>query len=113
MRAAEIIGCDVYDRDGEHLGRVHDLRFTKEPGNVRGRKWYRLTGFECRSAPLGHRLGYGRTDMAGPWLFNVIFRALAARAVVVDWDDVARFERPRIDLSKPRTDLTPAEEART
>lgn len=27
MRASDLIGCDVYDADGAHLGKVHDLRF--------------------------------------------------------------------------------------
>jgi len=27
MGASDLIGCDVYDGDGAHLGKVHDLRF--------------------------------------------------------------------------------------
>ncbi|MCU1656660.1 MAG: hypothetical protein JWO57_1316 [Pseudonocardiales bacterium] len=66
MRATELIGCHVYDADGESLGHVHDLRFevTRPP---RGRKtgWTcELTGLACGSrAPVGHRLGYG----GGTW----------------------------------------------
>jgi hypothetical protein len=98
MRAAELLGCDVYDHDGRHLGRVHDLRFEKRPSAAGSGTWYRLTGFECGTAPLGHRLGYGRAAMKGPWLFKVIFGVLSRRSVVIDWSDVARVDRPRIHL---------------
>jgi hypothetical protein len=105
MRAAEIVGCDVYDKDGIHIGRVHDLRFEQTPSTTTGVSWYRLTGFECGAAPLGHRLGYERTAMAGPWLLRALFRRLERRAVLVDWQNVASFKRPRIDLNTGREAL--------
>jgi hypothetical protein len=105
VRAAEILGCDVYDCDGIRLGQVHDLRFTRGPSDIAGREWYRLTGFECGSAPFGHRLGYGRSSMTGPAPFLLIFRFLARRSIIVDWKDVVSFTRPRIEIGKSKHDL--------
>jgi hypothetical protein len=105
MRASELLGCDVYDRGGAHLGRVHDLRFEKRPSAVGHGTCYRLTGFECGAAPLGHRLGYGRPEMKGPWLFKATFGMLSRRSVVVDWSDIARIDRPRVQLRRGRRAL--------
>jgi len=108
MRAAEIIGCDVFDQDGRPVGRVHDLRFNRTRSNVPGTDWYRLTGFECRTASLGHRLGYGRSAMNGPWILKALFRFSARHSVIVEWSDVVVFERPRIELRKPAQALRSA-----
>lgn len=104
MKAAEIIGCDVFDLEGAHIGKVHDLRFERQSDD-QGSSRYRLTGFECGPAAIGHRLGYGRGAMAGPWLFRAIFRFLMRDSVVVEWHDVSSFERPRIEIAKIRSEL--------
>ncbi len=105
MRASELLGCAVYDRNGELIGHLHDLRFEARSPN-RGAKtgWRcRLTGFACGSrAPLGHRLGYGTADMAGPWPLSLVFRRGRQRSIEIDWADVSDCERPRITVSRDR-----------
>jgi hypothetical protein len=69
MRATQLLGCQVYDADGDLLGHVHDLRFeASRPSAGHKTGWNcRLTGLACgRRSPVGHRLGYGTCDMAGP-----------------------------------------------
>jgi hypothetical protein len=110
MRATQLLGCQVYDADGELLGRVHDLRFeASSPSAGRKTGWNcRLTGLACgRRAPVGHRLGYGTADMAGPWPLSTIFRR-RRHSLEINWSDVARFDRPRIDLKRRRSDYEEA-----
>jgi sporulation protein YlmC with PRC-barrel domain len=105
MKATELIGCDVYDVHGQHLGHVHDLRFESEgtPGNPGWRCV--LTGLACGKISIGHRLGYGTGDMAGPWPLNIIFGRRRRRSLEIDWDNVDAVDRPRITLRISRSDL--------
>lgn len=101
MRLTELIGCAVYGADGELIGNIHDLRFeADEPAPPYRTAWSaRLTGFACgKRAPLGHRLGYGTGDMAGPWPLGILFRRLWESSVQIDWADVTRIDRPRIEV---------------
>jgi hypothetical protein len=101
MRGAEVIGCTVYDRSGQVVGRVHDLRFVpaSAPASVLDAvPRYRLDALVVGGAAIGHRLGFGRHAMVGPWPLTTIFRRLAARSYLVPWRDVEHFDRPRIDL---------------
>lgn len=107
MRATELLGCTVYDEDGEVVGHVHDLRFEPLPGE---RDWtgYRLTGLACGDqAALGHRLGYGHRDMAGPWPLTWFFARRGRKSLLVAWSDVTSFERPRIEIRRRRAELGP------
>lgn len=107
MRAAELIGCQIYDGDGHLVGTVHDLRFRMHtrPDGIQA---CRLDALECGGIGLGHRLGYGEGDMRGPWPFPQIFRRLARDSVAVPWSQVTAFNRPRIDISSRRDQLQPA-----
>jgi hypothetical protein len=108
MRGAEIVGCTVYDRTGSMIGHVHDLRFvpaSAPASTLNPVPRYRLDTLVVGSAAIGHRLGFGRSAMAGPWPLTTIFLRLAARSYLVPWRDVERFERPRIDLRISRDEL--------
>lgn len=105
MRATELLGCTVYDVDGEVVGQVHDLRFEPVPGSP-GWTGYRLTGLACADrAALGNRLGYGQRQMAGPWPLTAIFGRRAGRSLLVSWSDVTSFRRPRIEMGRRRAEL--------
>jgi hypothetical protein len=56
MRATQLLGCQVYDADGDLLGHVHDLRFeASSPSAGHKTGWNcRLTGLACgRRSPVG------------------------------------------------------------
>lgn len=110
MRAAELIGCHVYDADGQPVGTVHDLRFTVQ-AEADGSRACRLDALECGGIGLGHRLGYGEGAMRGPWPFPQLFRRLARRSLAIPWSQVTAVRRPRIDISVQRDQLKPAREA--
>jgi PRC-barrel domain len=109
MRAAELMGLPVYDADGELVGHVHDLRL--DSSGKPGCAGYRLSALACSGKyAVGHRLGYGDEDMAGPWPLNRLFRRFAARARVVDWADVTAVTPERIEIARRRRDLRGAVE---
>ena len=110
MRAAELIGCHVYDADGQDLGAVHDLHF-RIRALPDGGQACELDLLECGGIGLGHRLGYGEGSMRGPWPFPSLFRRLARDSVAVPWAHVTAFRRPRIDIGVARNQLESAREA--
>jgi hypothetical protein len=103
VRAGELLGCEVRDRDGEVVGRVHDLLLRRRPGDPPG---FELVGLICGTSAVGDRLGYTRGSMAGPWPLPALFRWLARRSVVVAWPDVAEVDRPRVVLRTRRDRLS-------
>lgn len=108
MRATELLGCVVYDADGDVVGHVHDLRFESRAGTA-GWTGYRLTTLACGDrVAVGHRLGYGERDMVGPWPLTRIFRRRGRRSLLVAWSDVTSFERPRIEIGRRRAELRSA-----
>jgi uncharacterized protein YrrD len=101
MLATDLIGADVYDAAGKRVGRVHDLSFEMSGGDgvpVR----LRLTGIDVGDAvAVGHRLGFGTSDMAGPWPLSAIFTRRRARSRRhLPWGEVARTEDGRVMLRR-------------
>jgi hypothetical protein len=107
MRAAELMGCQVYDAGGQFLGTVHDLHFSLHT-RPDGSQECQLDALECGGIGLGHRLGYGEGAMRGPWPFPQLFRLIARRSLVIPWPDITAINRPRIDIAARRDQLKPA-----
>jgi hypothetical protein len=112
MMTSELIGCQVYDPEGQAVGTVHDLHFRLQ---VRpdGSQVCELDALECGGIGFGHRLGYGEHAMRGPWPFPQLFRYLARRSLIVPWSAVTSADRPRIDISVPRDQLRAPRKAGT
>jgi PRC-barrel domain len=112
MRYTDLLGATVYASDGERIGVVHDLGFERW-SLVDGRTEFRLRTLECRdSLAIGHRFGYGKGEMAGPWPLDRIFVGLQRRtSVLVDWRDVARRTPDRIDLRRTRREMRGSEDS--
>jgi hypothetical protein len=107
MRATELLGCRVYDLHQQHVGDVHDLRFTRDGPAM---PW-RLDAIAVGTIAIGHRFGYGSGDMAGPWPLSALMRSRHRHSsLVIGWDQVARFDRPRIELRSDRAALTSGQE---
>ncbi len=70
-----------------------------------GQPAFRLTEIECGPAGLSHRLGlgqrlgFGHRELAGPWPLDRILAALARRALIVRWDQIASIDGSRIELA--------------
>lgn len=108
MTLAELLGCRLFDRDGTEVGSVHDVRFIADgpPYAGSGKPSYRLAALIVGSTAVGNRLGYVRHEMKGPWPLPWLFSRLARRSYLVDWEDVTRFERPRIEIRCRARDLS-------
>ena len=65
MMTSELIGCQVYDTEGQVVGTVHDLHFRLRV-QPDGSQACQLDALECGGIGLGHRLGYGEHAMRGP-----------------------------------------------
>ena len=102
MRAVQLIGCQVVDRDGVAVGRVHDLRLVTDP-HRRGLSGYHLDGLVTGTGSVGNRLGYTTDDVRGPWPLPQLFRRLCGTVHVVPWREVAavdgRVIRLRVDVA--------------
>jgi hypothetical protein len=110
MRASELFGLEVFDRDGEHLGVVHDVRVAREPTNA-GAGILTLEGLVVGSGSLGVRLGYGHGGTQGPWILTQLFRRRARRIHFVPWPAIERRTREEVHLrvgvgDLPREDET-------
>jgi hypothetical protein len=100
VRLAELLGCRLFDCDGTEVGSVHDVRFIADgpPYAGTGNPSYRLSALIVGSRAVGDRLGYVRHEMKGPWPLPLLFSRLARRSYLVRWEDVTRFDRPRIEI---------------
>jgi sporulation protein YlmC with PRC-barrel domain len=111
MRTSELIGCAVYDAEGQPVGTVHDLHFRVRAGPDGGQAC-QLDALECGGIGFGHRLGYGEHAMRGPWPFPQLFRYLARHSLAVPWSAVTSVDRPRIVISARRDELRRARKTR-
>jgi hypothetical protein len=98
MRLSDVLGCEVFDADGDSLGHVHDVRLIAD-GPVVGAfgPSLRVHGILVGRGSIGARLGLGRDEMRGPWLLKVIFGRRPRH--LVDWNDIASMREGRIDLA--------------
>jgi hypothetical protein len=71
-----------------------------------GKPAYRLDALIVGGRAIGDRLGFTRHEMKGPWPLTVLFRRLARRSYLVRWEDVTRFDRPRIEIRHRARDLS-------
>jgi sporulation protein YlmC with PRC-barrel domain len=111
MRTSELIGCQVYDAEGQAVGTVHDLHFRLRAGSG-GSQVCQLDALECGGIGFGHRLGYGEHAMRGPWPFPQLFRYLARHSLAVPWTEVTAIDGRRIGISSRRDQLQLAQKSR-
>jgi sporulation protein YlmC with PRC-barrel domain len=104
VRTSELIGCQVYDADGQKVGTVHDLHFRLRT-QPDGSRACQLNALECGGIGFGHRLGYGEHAMRGPWPFPQLFRYLARHSLAVPWTEVTAIDGRRIGISSHRDQL--------
>ncbi|MEV4759240.1 hypothetical protein AB0J86_29655 [Micromonospora sp. NPDC049559] len=84
LRASDLLGRAARDAEGRHLGRVVDLR--AEPGDD-GRPY--VNAVVVVRGPWGRLLGYEREQVRGPWLLEILARAVLRRSTrTVPWRDL-------------------------
>jgi hypothetical protein len=111
MRLSDLLGADVVGADGAHVGEVTDVRLAQTgpvppgPGVLA-----ELVVESLLVSPhhTGSLFGYERRHRQGPALLRAVVQWLHRRAVLVDWSDVATWDRDarRVTLS-PRHEPHP------
>lgn len=106
MRLGELFGTKVFDRDGTALGKVHDARLVQDGPLVTGfGAALRVDGLVVGEGAVAVRLGYHRNRITGPWILRALAQRVEHRTRYVGWDQVARIEPHRIELSCAVDDL--------
>jgi|SRR5579875_1419049 len=100
MRTLDIIGAQVRDERGELLGIVHDLLLESgaSPLPDSSEPAFAISKLVVGPAGIGHRLGYGRGEMNGPWPLTLILKRLAARSTQIPWSEVVECASRRITV---------------
>ena len=109
MRASELFGLHVFDRDGREIGTVHDVRLRREPFGDAGER-LRIDGFVVGPGAVGLRLGYGHGETKGPWIVKQVFRRRTLHTRFVPWSTVARRSARELHVDVRVTDLPSARE---
>jgi hypothetical protein len=85
IRAGNLLGRPVHDRDGRLLGHVADLLTETGPDGAE-----RLVSAYVVRRPWGRLLGYERGEVMGPWLLEKparwILRRNATEVPIADLD---------------------------
>ncbi len=106
MRLTDLLDSDVVDPAGRTLGHVHDVRLVQE-GPVVGSSdaTFRVAGLVVGGTAFGARLGFGRTNVQGPWLLKRLFERLHADARFVPWASVRAVTPGAIHVGVSAADL--------
>ena len=100
MRLSELLGRNVADTTGAHVGTVIDVRLVQDgPPMELGQARMRLAGLIVSPRHSGRLLGYDRIPYEGPWLIRRLVRAYhhATRYVPWEWVDDGTARPLRID----------------
>jgi sporulation protein YlmC with PRC-barrel domain len=105
MRASDLLGSEVLDVRGEHVGHVRDLILVQDgPPIGPGGAAFRAHALGLGAPAIGVRLGF-RRDVRGPSPLRALFTALHNRMRVATWTEIAAIEEGRIRLRVPSTEL--------
>jgi sporulation protein YlmC with PRC-barrel domain len=106
MRLSELLGREVRDSAGAHVGTVIDVRLAQDgPPQQLGPARIRVTGLVVSPRHSGRLLGYDRVPYEGPWLIRVLVRAYNHGTHYVPWAWIRDHEQHPLRLDKPARDL--------
>ena len=96
MLLSDILGSAAFDSEGNRLGSVVDARFRLEGRTSPAQA--RLIGIIISPRSSPSYLGYERKAASRPVVLDRLLRWMHRGSFLVDWEDVARLERHRVDL---------------
>jgi sporulation protein YlmC with PRC-barrel domain len=93
MRMSDLLGSTVRDVAGRPLGHVHDVRLVQN-GPILGSWGAALTVDALLIGPkaVGARLGYGRSEVQGPWAVRVTFEAIHGLLDAIPWRSIVAIQ---------------------
>ncbi|HEX6497885.1 MAG TPA: PRC-barrel domain-containing protein [Micromonosporaceae bacterium] len=84
LKASDLLGREVGDRNGNRLGRIADLVVEPDVGGSP-----RVVEAMVVRGPWGRLLGYEDPQHTGPWLLDVVARLIMRRDVRrIPWRDL-------------------------
>jgi hypothetical protein len=107
MKLSELLGSEVVDSSGRHLGLVHDvqLRWLTE-GDVRR---FRVTGLICGGpgaiSRAAHAWGYAEGRAEGPWLLRALTAKHSREAKLLPAESVVDWGPSKVRISGDGTAL--------
>ena len=108
MRLSEILGRQVLDEDGTHIGTVVDARAVQD-GPVQHPGFgasLRIDGLVVGKGALGVRLGFHRLQIQGPWLLTALFGRLQDGSRYVEWSRVVSCDDSTIRIRGSADELS-------
>lgn len=86
LRSGDFIGRTVLDADGRSIGRIADLQLDGDT----------VVGAVVTAGPWGRLLGYERESSGGPWLLEVLARAVFRRGGKdLPWSEIRLADPPQ------------------
>ena len=108
MRLSELLHAKVIDADGNHLGKIEDVRLVQDGPMLHPfGAAFRVDGLMVGRRSVGTRLGYYRGDVTGPWLLRVLFARFQRGAKYVPWDAVESCDGDVVRITSRGDDLDP------
>ena len=104
---SDLLGSTVKDLAGRPLGDVHDVRLVQN-GPILGSWGAAFTADALLVGPhaVGVRLGYGRSEVRGPWVVRATFEAIHGVLDVISWHSIVAIQPGTILVRKRRTRRT-------
>ena len=88
-RLSDLVDAVVLDADGSVRGEVEDVRLVQDGPLVEGfGHKLRIDGVAIGKRHRGLWLGFGRSNVRGPWLLKAIFGRLERHAEYYAWDEL-------------------------
>ena len=93
MRMSDLLGSTVKDLAGRRLGDVHDVRLVQN-GPILGSWGAAFTADALLVGPhaVGVRLGYGRSEVRGPWAVRATFEAIHGVLDAIPWRSIVAIQ---------------------
>ena len=113
MRLTDLLGSRVFDRRGNDVGFVTDVRLVQD-GPIVGDfgAAFRVHGLVIGRTTIAAHMGFERRNVRGPWMLKKIFSLIQGTPHYVAWGEVRSIEKGLLRLRVAAQELPVAEPPR-
>lgn len=107
MRISELLTATVVDETGRSVGRVRDVRITRQPTPAGEGEPppFRIAGLVLGGGRLAHAWGFAEGRASGPWLFRVLTARAARKARFLPAEQVETWDPQGVTMRGRLEDL--------